>query len=83
MYYILIVFNLQLGDMFLFTKPTFDSYYQCIQDISNPTNIKKYAKHLALIAPGKETIEFVYCIDEDIKKQIINSDNAIIEGINA
>ena len=79
MYYILVIFSMELGDLYIFTDPSFDTYQECVYDITNPEKIEKYAKHLAFILPGKDGIENVYCIDDYWMEKLINDGKLTIE----
>ena len=70
---IVVVFATGLGDLYVFTNPTFETRQECMMTVTDPYHIKNYTKKLTEEYGQVMPIQFINCVEEQELKRILNS----------
>lgn len=70
---IVVLFATGLGDMYIFTEPTFETRQECMNTLTDPYHIRNYIKKLASEYSEPMPIELINCIEEQTLKNILNN----------
>ena len=65
------------GDIYVFTKPTFDTKQECVTSIKDPEKIPEYSKKLVMEYGRLMPIRSVGCIEETDLKRILEGQNKL------
>lgn len=69
---IVVLFATIQGDVYIFTKPTFDTQQECIASINNKTDQQRYIKQLVEVYKKPMPIAKVNCLSKDVIEDIFN-----------
>tara|TARA_B100001287_G_scaffold136957_1_gene115273 strand:+ start:3442 stop:3684 length:243 start_codon:yes stop_codon:yes gene_type:complete len=70
---IVVLFATGLGDMYIFTEPTFETRQECMLTLTDPYHIRNYTRKLASEYDEPMPIELINCIEEETLKRILNN----------
>lgn len=74
---IVVVFATLTGDVYIFEKPTFDTYDECIGSVTDPEQAPRYVMKLLEEYGRPMPIKSLDCMDEDTIDQILNQLNSV------
>tara|TARA_B100000902_G_C27249015_1_gene884219 strand:- start:1260 stop:1508 length:249 start_codon:yes stop_codon:yes gene_type:complete len=70
---VVVVFANIMGDVYIFTEPSFDSHKECYATLTQPEEIKKYTQKLVEEYGGLIPIKAVNCLSEKEIENILKS----------
>lgn len=68
---IVVLFATMGGDIYMFTKPTFNTKDECMTSVRDPNNIPKYTQQLVMEYGRLMPIRAVGCMEEEQIKAIL------------
>lgn len=70
---VVVVFANIMGDVYIFTEPSFDSHQECYATLTQPQEIKKYTQKLVEEYGSLIPIKAVNCLSEKQIEEILKS----------
>jgi len=74
---IVVLFATMSDDVYIFTEPTFDSYDECIESITDPEAIPGYIQKLVLEYKKPMPIRAISCLSKEQLDEIMEDVNNV------